>query len=101
MNTKIRRMFTSDEIVELIQGVIGYGIVKIESQNTSGSLTNEQLETLLNDNNAIIVLNNKRYQRVAGAEEMQYAYNFIDNSTLTTSVIEVDPDNVSWNIVGA
>lgn len=101
MNTKIRRMFTSEEIVELIQGVIGYGIVKIESQSTSGSLTNEQLETLLNDNNAIIVLNDKRYQRVAGAEEMQYAYNFIDNDTLTTSVIEVDPDNVSWNIVGA
>ena len=101
MNTKIRRMFTSDEIVELIQGVIGYGIVKIESQSTSGSLTNEQLETLLNDNNAIIVLNDKRYQRVAGAEEMQYAYNFIDDGTLTTSVIEIDPDNVSWNIVGA
>lgn len=101
MNTKIRRMFTSEEIVDLIQGIIGYGIVKIDTEATSGSLTNEQLETLLNDNNAIIVLNNKRYQRVAGAEEMQYAYNFIDDSTLTTSVIEVDPDNVSWNIVGA
>ena len=101
MNTNIRKMFTSEEIVELIQGVIGYGIVKIDTEATSGSLTNEQLETLLNDNNAIIVLNNKRYQRVAGAEEMKYAYNFIDKGTLTTSVIEVDPDNVSWNIVGA
>ena len=101
MNTKTRRMFTSDEIIALIQGVIGYGIVKIESQSTSGSLTDEQLETLLNDNNAIIVLNDKRYQKVAGSEEMQYAYNFIDDGTLTTSVIEVDPDNVSWNIVGA
>ena len=101
MNTNIRKMFTSEEIVELIQGVIGYGIVKLDTQGTSGSLTDEQLETLLNDNNAIIVLNDKRYQRVAGAEEMKYAYNFIDNSTLTTSVIEVDPDNVSWNIVGA
>ena len=101
MNTKTRRMFNTEEIIALIQGVIGYGIVKIESQSTSGSLTNEQLETLLNDNNAIIVFNNKGYQRVAGAEEMQYAYNFIDDDTLTTSVIEVDPDNVSWNIVGA
>ena len=101
MNTKIRRMFTSDEIVELIQGVIGYGIVKIESQSTSGTLTDEQLETLLNDNNAIIVLNDKRYQRIAGAEEMQYAYNFIDDDTLTTSVIGVDPDTHDWQFVGA
>ena len=101
MSTKIRRMFTSEEIVELIQGVIGYGIVKIESQSTSGTLTDEQLETLLNDNNAIIVLNDKRYQRIAGAEEMQYAYNFIDDDTLTTSVIGVDPDTHDWQFVGA
>lgn len=101
MNTKIRRMFTSEEIVELIQGVIGYGIVKIDTEATSGTLTDEQLETLLNDNNAIIVLNDKRYQRVAGAEEMEYAYNFIDDGTLTTSVINVDPDTKEWQFVGA
>lgn len=100
MNTKIRRMFTSEEIVELIQGVIGYGIVKLDTQETSGTLTNEQLETLLNDNNAIIVLNDKRYQRVAGAEEMEYAYNFMDDGTLTTSVINVDPDTKEWQFVG-
>ena len=101
MNTKIRRMFTSDEIVELIQGVIGYGIVKIDTEETSGDLTDEQLETLLNDNNAIIVLNDKRYQRIAGAEEMEYAYNFMDDGTLTTSVINVDPDTKEWQFVGA
>ena len=101
MNTKTRRMFNTEEIIALIQGVIGYGIVKIESQSTSGSLTDEQLETLLNDNNAIIVLNDKRYQRVAGAEEMEYAYNFMDDGTLTTSVINVDPDTKEWQFVGA
>lgn len=101
MNTKIRKMFTSEEIVELIQGVIGYGIVKIDTEATSGTLTDEQLETLLNDNNAIIVLNDKRYQRIAGAEEMEYAYNFMDDGTLTTSVINVDPDSKEWQFVGA